>query len=207
MHTPLLIAEGFLIGLSLAAPVGPMGLLCIQKTLAGGFVLGMLTGIGIALADAIYGMMAAFGVTAISDFLIAHKSVLSFGGGLFLIWIGIKNLFSKPSLEETAVLQPREHGFSAFSTAFLLTLTNPLTVFTYIAIFAGASINVANNWGAIAITLAIFAGSMAWWLMLSGFVALTKAKIRPRHVGAISHVSGIILVGFGLYALSSAFLK
>ena len=204
MNTPFLIAQGLIIGFSLAAPVGPMAMLCIQRTLAGGLGLGLLSGLGIAVADAVYGLTAAFGLTMVSDFLIAYKTGLGLGGGLFLLYLGIQTICSYKQSSQATSTQATGH-LSAFGSAFLLTLTNPMTILAYVAIFSSAAISIdGTHSAAFIMTGAILIGSLGWWVFLCGLVAATKHKLNAKYMRAISLVSGLILSGFGLYAIGSA---
>ena len=204
MKIELLIFQGLIIGFSLAAPVGPMAMLCIQRTLTGGLSLGLLSGLGIAVADAVYGLTAAFGLTMVSDFLIAYKTWLGLGGGLFLLYLGIQTIRSYKQVSQVQSAQTRG-SLNAFGSAFLLTLTNPMTVLAYVAIFSSAAISIDGTHGAVFIlTGAILIGSLGWWVFLCGLVAVTKHKLNAQHMRTIGLVSGSILIGFGIYAMISA---
>jgi len=202
----LLMAQGLVIGFSLAAPVGPLGLLCIQRTLRHGFTIGLLTGVGVALADAVYGLIAAFGFTIVSDFLVQHRSLISMAGGLFLGWLGAKTLMNYQAHPHAAHEKKGSGWWNALFSAFLLTMSNPMTIMAYVAIFSSSSIAIedASHEAAFLMTLAIFTGSLAWWLILSGVVAATKHRLNQKHLSAINIVSGLILIGFGIFAVVAA---
>jgi threonine/homoserine/homoserine lactone efflux protein len=199
-----LMLQGFLIGFALAAPVGPMGILCINKTLARGFASGLLTGVGIALADAVYGLAAAFGLTSVSDFLVLHRAAIGLGGGLFLTVLGLKSIFG-------AALAVQDKGLgkqgllASLVSGFFLSLTNPMTILAYVAIFASLTFSPTQEGGvpmACLLTAAIFAGSMIWWLFLSGGIALTRSRLGQSHLLWINRISGVILTGVGLFAMA-----
>ena len=170
-----LILRGFILGLAIAAPVGPIGVLCIRRTLAQGRTIGFVSGLGAATADALYGCIAAFGLTAISALLVRQRDMLSLLGGLFLCYLGVRTLLSRPAAEP---VQAEGRGFAgAFFSTLLLTLTNPITILSFVAVFAGLGLGSGNGYGAAAaIVLGVFLGSAAWWFLLSGGVSLVRDK-------------------------------
>lgn len=199
----VVLLQGFLLGFVLAAPVGPMGILCINKTLARGFGAGFATGLGIALADAVYGLAAAFGITSVSDFLVSQRVAFGVFGGILLAYLGIKSLLKPPeSFGQTAM--PAQGFAGSLVSGFFLTLTNPVTILVYAAIFAGFTLSVGENLGplmACSMTLAIFVGSLSWWLMLSGAVAFTRSRLKAKHMLWINRASGAMLTGVGVVAI------
>ena len=200
------IIKGLLIGFSIAAPVGPIGVLCIRRSVAHGGRSGLVTGLGAATADAVYGCIAGFGLTAISNFLVGQKFWLGFLGGLFLCYLGLGTFVSRPSEE------PRDTQssglFSAFISTFFLTITNPMTILSFVAIFAGLGLGKsADYFNATALVAGVFAGSAFWWLLLSSGAALFRSKISLHWMRLLNRVSGSIIFGFGIYSLFTAFLK
>lgn len=200
MNPPLFL-RGLIIGFSIAAPVGPIGVLCIRRTLADGRASGLVSGLGAATADAFYGCVAGFGLTFISGFLVGQKMWLSLFGGLFLLYLGLKTLFSKPAEKEASINQSGLLG-SYFST-FLLTLTNPMTILSFAAIFA--ALGLANTNGsyasALVLVLGVFLGSAMWWLLLSGGVGLFRDKFNARGLLWVNRISGAMIAVFGIIAL------
>lgn len=205
--------RSLIIGLSIAAPVGPIGLLCIRRTLADGRRAGLMTGLGAAFADGVYGAVAAFGLSAVSAFLIDQQNVMRIGGGLFLIYLGLGILRSKPA-ERAADSNRSESGAGSsdlgmlFST-FFLTLTNPMTILSFIAIFSGLGLaGGVASYGAAAplLTVAgVFTGSALWWLMLTFALSRLKVLSRPGNLIWINRLSGLIILVFGLMALWQGF--
>jgi len=196
--------RGLIIGFSIAAPVGPIGVLCIRRTLAEGRLAGFLSGMGAASADMFYGAVAAFGLTAVQELLIGQSNWLRIVGGVFLLYLGLKTFFSKPSEE---VAEARRGGlFGAYITTFFLTITNPLTILSFIAIFAGLRLGEmdGNYLSATFMVLGVFMGSAAWWLTLSTGVSLLREKFTPTLLIWVNKVAGVIIFVFGLLAL---FLK
>lgn len=192
-----------MIGISIAAPVGPIGVLCIRRTLADGRIAGLISGLGAATADAIYGCIAAFGLTLVSSFLVSHQVWLRLVGGAFLCYLGIKTLVAKPSQEAA---QANSRGLlGAYTSTFFLTLTNPMTIISFAAIFAGLGlVNTGGDYiAALLMVLGVFLGSATWWLLLSGGVSLFREKFTPAGLLWVNRISGVIITGFGLYAIMS----
>jgi threonine/homoserine/homoserine lactone efflux protein len=199
-----LFLQGLLIGFSIAAPVGPIGILCIRRTLAEGRASGFLSGLGAATADAIYGCVAGFGLTVISTFLIHQQGWIQLIGGIFLLALGIKTLRTAPS--EQIAAASGSGLFASYLSTFFLTLTNPMTILSFAGIFA--ALGVANTGGSLtaagSLVLGVFLGSAAWWLILSGGVSLVRDRISSGMLRWVNRLSGCILVVFGTLALWQA---
>lgn len=198
------LARGLIIGFSIAAPVGQIGVLCIRRTLAEGRVPGLVSGLGAATADAVYGSIAAFGLTAISSFLVEEQGWMRLLGGIFLCYLGVRTFMSRPSQDNTTALNSGKLA-GAYASTFLLTLTNPLTILSFAAVFAGVGLGSAGGdaLAASLIVLGVFMGSAVWWLILSSAVSLLRMKFTPEGLIWINRGSGMIIVGFGLLALIS----
>ena len=196
-----LFLEGIIIGFAIAAPVGPIGVLCIRRTPAEGRASGFVSGLGAATADAVYGAIAAFGLTLITDFLLGGASWLRLVGGAFLLFLGVKTLFARPA-ERAA--EARGGGLpGAYASTFFLTLTNPTTILSFAAIFAGLGVTGANDaLSAALLVLGVFLGSAAWWLVLSGGTGLFRPKLSAGGLRWVNRVSGTIIAAFGVLALS-----
>jgi predicted secreted hydrolase/threonine/homoserine/homoserine lactone efflux protein len=197
------LLKGIAIGFSIAAPVGPIGVLCIRRTLSEGRASGFISGLGAATADAIYGCIAGFGLTFISSFLIGQQVWIRLIGGLFLCYLGIRTLLASPG-EETA-LAGKSDIVGAYGSTLLLTLTNPLTILSFAAIFAGLGIaDTGGDYGAaMTLVLGVFVGSGLWWLLLSGIAGALRTRFNTRALLWINRISGIVILAFGLIALSS----
>jgi threonine/homoserine/homoserine lactone efflux protein len=192
--------RGMLIGLAIAAPVGPIGALCIGRTLRDGWPAGFASGLGAAVADACYGALAAFGFTAAVGALIGALDGLRLLGGLFLCYLGLRALRSPPVT--TVIATPRGGLLRAFGSTFALTIANPLTILSFAAIFAGVGVGVERG-GAGWLVAGVFAGSALWWLALSGGVGLLRRRLTAGAIRAINIASGLIIAGFGVAALAS----
>ena len=198
-----LLLKGLIIGFSIAAPVGPIGILCIRRTLVYGQVSGLLSGLGAATADAVYGSIAGFGLTFISVLLLSRQDSLKIVGGVFLCYLGIKTLLARPATGSES--PPKQNLFTAYLSTFFLTLTNPATILSFMAIFTGLGLAGGQNsyLSAMALVTGVFAGSALWWLTLSGGVALFRKRFNARWLKWVNWVSGIIIGGFGLLILLS----
>ncbi len=196
------LGRGLLLGFSIAAPVGPIGVLCIRRTLAQGRLTGFASGLGAATADALYGSIAAFGLTVISGALIGAQVGLRLVGGLFLCWLGIQTLQARPS--PIAATAPGQGLAGAFASTLVLTLTNPITILSFAAVFAGLGVGSTGYYGAAALTvLGVFLGSAFWWLLLSGGVSLLRDRFGSRAMTWVNRLSGVVILGFGLLIMLS----
>jgi threonine/homoserine/homoserine lactone efflux protein len=201
-----LFVRGLLIGFSIAAVVGPIGMLCIQRTLHNGFLYGLVTGLGAATADGLYGSVAGFGLTALATFLIAQLTWIRLIGGLFLVYLGIRTMLTQPA--QRAANAQAHTFFGAYLSTLLLTLTNPLTILSFAAIFAG--IGVGGTGGgrssllaALLVVCGVFLGSTLWWCLLTGGLSLLRGKFTPRWLLWVNRISGCIILLFGVFAFLS----
>jgi threonine/homoserine/homoserine lactone efflux protein len=197
------LIRGLIIGISIAATVGPMSILCINRTLHRGQLYGLVSGLGIATADGVYGAIAGFGLTVITGFLVSEQMWIRLIGGLFLIYLGIKTVISRPT-ERAAVA--RGNGYAgAYVSTFLLTLTNPLTILSFAAIFAGIGVGGASKsyLSATLVVGGVFLGSVSWWCILTSGISLLRKRFTARWLLWINRISGIIILLFGILALLS----
>jgi threonine/homoserine/homoserine lactone efflux protein len=197
----IFLPKGLAIGFSIAAPVGPIGVLCIRRSLAGGRRIGLATGLGAASADAAYGCIAGFGLTAASSFLVGERLWLSIFGGLFLCYLGTRTFMSKPPVQGATV---SGNGLlPAYFSALVLTLGNPMTILSFAAVFAGLGLaSVPDYLAASALVGGVFLGSALWWLLLSYGVSLFRSRINSAWMRIVNQLSGGVIFAFGLYALS-----
>lgn len=193
-----LFVRGFVLGFSIAAPVGPIGILCIQRTLSGGFRNGLASGLGAATADSLYGLAAALGLSALSSFFLNWAVPLRIGGGLFLFFLGAGAIFSRPAHTAAQSVSCRTEGiFSSYISAFFLTLSNPMTILSFSAIFT----SLGPVFSPVLLVAGVFFGSAAWWLTLCGIVWKLGAMLSPAAMLWIRRGSGIILVLFAVSVL------
>lgn len=192
--------KGFLIGFSIALPVGPIGLLCIRHSLHSGLRSGFIVGLGAASADALYGAVAGFGVTAVAAFLTIYRFAFQLIGALFLCYLGAATFFRKSN--DLTAESKKEGGLSLFSTTFFLTLTNPMTIVSFAGIYAALGIGEGSAIApALAMTGGVFLGSTFWWLLLSGAAAFLKERFDVAKSAWLNRVSGSVLFGFGIAAM------
>jgi threonine/homoserine/homoserine lactone efflux protein len=190
--------KGIILGFCIAAPVGPIGILCIRKTLQFGRLSGFCSGLGAACADTFYGLISAFGLTLVSDFLLAGRFWFHLLGGAFLILLGGKTFLSKPSEENKPVSHKTLLG--DFISTFFLTLANPLTILAFVA--AIASLGLSDDRGsAPLLVIGVFLGATLWWLILSEGVTLFRKKMSQKVMIWVNRVAGLILVALGLAAV------
>ena len=203
----LLWFKGIMIGFAIAAPVGPIGLLCIQRTLTRGRWSGVLSGLGAASADALYGCIAGFGLAALAGLLLAWQTELQIGGGLFLLYLGGQT-WRMPLAITPAQAQPTRVGLLGdYLSTLALTLTNPVTILAFLAIFAGLGLAaeqrdfIAAAW----LVSGVFLGSLLWWLFLAGAVGLVRGRLTPTRLRWVNRASGVLIAGFGVWAMGTAF--
>jgi len=200
-----ILLRGIIVGFSIAAPVGPIGVLCIRRTLGDGRAIGFTSGMGAATADSLYGCVAAFGLTLVSDFLIGQKFWLSLIGGLFLIYLGTKTFTSRPA-DSSSPDFPRGRGLvAAYASTLFLTLTNPATILSFLVIFAGLGIvnETRNSFAAFVLVIGVFIGSALWWLTLSLGVGFFRDRFNKTARAWVNRISGTIITLFGILALFS----
>lgn len=195
METALLI-KGLVLGFSIAAPVGPIGVLCIRRTLASGLLNGFVSGLGTATADAVYGLMAAFGVAVVAGFLLDNQIYLRLVGGGFLAYLGFCAFRAEPA----AKAADAEGGglLAAYTSAFFLTLTNPMTILSFAAVFAGVGVGgPAGSYAAAGfLVLGVFLGSTVWWLVLSLAASSLRSRLDPIGLRLVNRISGMVIMAF-----------
>lgn len=199
-----LFLKGILIGFVIAAPVGPIGILCIRRTLSGSYVLGLVTGLGAAFADTFYGAVAGFSLATIADFIKANDFYLRFFGGLLLLWLGV-SIFRAPPRETKQDHADGVSLFHGFTSAFFLTVSNPITLIVFAAAFAAMGVAEANDSLVHASTLVVgvFVGASTWWLSLSTTIHLMHHMFSDKQLLWINRSSGVMLLGFAIYMLLS----
>lgn len=200
----LFLLKGLAIGFSIAAPVGPIGILCIRRTLVHGMPIGLVSGLGAASADAIYGVIAAFGLTLIANFLLEQQLWLRIIGGLFLCYLAVSTF--KAPIAYGVAPDGEQHLVQAYVSTFLLTISNPMTIISFIAVFAGLGFGPQQDfYSAALLVLGVFSGSALWWFILSKTVDALRTKFDSRVLGWVNKAAGMVLGLFGLGALLSVF--
>ncbi|MCD7034086.1 LysE family translocator [Metabacillus sp. GX 13764] len=198
----MLFLKGILIGLSIAAPVGPIGVLCMQRTLREGRAAGFLTGAGAASADAVYGTLAGFGVSLLAGFFIQYHAWFQAVGAVFLLYMGSRVFFSQTAEIGNAAIK-KGKGAKGYVTGFFLTMTNPMTILSFGGIFAAFGLSGGHSYTAVLLLAGgIFAGSLLWWFLLSFIISLVKHKLGHKGLSVINRLSGALILAFGFYFLA-----
>jgi threonine/homoserine/homoserine lactone efflux protein len=202
---PGLLLRGLVLGFTIAAAVGPISLLVIRRTLAEGRVVGLVSGMGVATADGTYGAIAAFGLTAVTALLVDWRRALGLVGGAFLLWLAYKTFTSVPG--EAAADTDRRRGLPAAYLSMLgLTMTNPMTILSFAALFVGLGVTGGDPAGATVLTLGVFAGSSLWWVLLTAVLAAFRSRLTSNGMRRINMASGLLIGAFALVAIATAVL-
>lgn len=201
-----LFLKGILVGFLIAAPVGPIGILCIRRTLSGRFALGLATGLGAGVADTVYGAIAGFSLGSIAALIQEYNFYLRLFGGILLGWIGYVT-FKTPLRQRNTKEMGEETLLHGFTSAFFLTLSNPITLIVFAASFSAvhASPLEGSFFQALFLVLGVFVGASGWWLSLSTIVHLMHKKLSETQLFWINRISGLMLLGFSAYMLLSLF--
>ena len=213
LPNPLIIPVGIIIGILVAAPVGPVNVLCIQRAIERGFWGGIAAGLGAMLGDGLIALCAALGVGAISGAVQDHRSVIQVVGGLVLVAFGLKLYFSKARLVPVTPVPGSRETLRDFvwdiPQTFLLTITNPGAVLGLFAIFGGVStfVEVESYVDALTIVAAVMGGSLAWWLALSHLISRFRHRLSLTRLQVINQIAGLLLVGFGLLLIGEIVAK
>ncbi len=193
------LLTGIGVGVAVAAPVGPIGILCIRRTLTEGRATGLATGLGAASADAVYGMIAATGL-AVSGVLVSHADLLRVGGGTLIALLGILSLrtffLNRTSSE---VVSTSRGLLAAFLTTFALTLGNPMTILAFVGLIAGLGAAIDNPLAPYLLVVGVFIGSAAWWLFLVHVALAVKTRLTPAVTRWLDLISGSVLLIWGLW--------
>jgi threonine/homoserine/homoserine lactone efflux protein len=204
----LFLLKGVVVGIIIAVPVGPVGVLCVRRTIFQGKLAGFVSGLGAATADAIFGFVAAFGLSFVSDWLIGYQQWLRIAGGCYLLYVGGSALLVKPETRSNS--EPdAETILRDFASTFALTLTNPITILAFLGIFSvlGLSGEGATLGRAAILVLGVWGGSLLWWMALSFGLGVVFRSYEPRHLVWINRASGTILLLSGAGLLAAPVIK
>jgi len=200
---PALALRGFVLGFTIAAAVGPISLLVIRRTLAEGRLYGLVSGLGVATADATYGAIAAFGLGAITEVLVSARVVLGLVGGAFLLWLAWQTIRSAPT--EAATVSSARRGYAgAYLSILGLTLANPMTILSFGALFAGLGVTSGASADAALVVLGVLLGSSTWWVVLTTVVGTLRTRVTPRWIHRINVASGVVIGAFAVVAIAAA---
>lgn len=200
---PVFIGRGFILGFTIAAAVGPISLLVIRRTLAEGQRYGLVSGLGVATADATYGAIAAFGLGAITGALVGARQALGLLGGVFLLWLAWQTVRSAPT--EAAAATTRRRGYAgAYLSILGLTMANPMTILSFGALFAGLGVASGAAGDAALIVLGVLLGSTTWWIVLTTAIATVRTRVTPVWIHRINVASGVVIGAFAIVSIASA---
>jgi threonine/homoserine/homoserine lactone efflux protein len=198
----MILLKGLFLGLLIAIPVGPVGMLCIQRTLNKGRLSGFVSGLGAATADAFYGAVVAFGLVVILNFFAERQFIIRLVGVIFFLYIGTKTYFSPPvGAADDKVKGP--NIFLDYVSTLILTATNPMTIISFTALFAGVGLGSTDHqtFSAILLVAGVFLGSTLWWLSLSMGIGWIKKNMSDFSLNSVNRVSGMVIVIFALLIL------
>jgi threonine/homoserine/homoserine lactone efflux protein len=206
--TAELFLRGLAVGFAVAFALGPIGLLVIRRTVERGWAFGFVSGVGVATADALYGAIAAFGLTAVTELLVGIDRPLGIIGGAVLLALAVRALRGALGADPAVTLEARpdrgrlDGPLGAWASMVALTLTNPATILSFAALFASIGAGTGGPAGAMAVVAGVFAGSVAWWALLTGLVAGLRARMTPRVVRWLNVGSALLIGAFGLIAIA-----
>jgi threonine/homoserine/homoserine lactone efflux protein len=198
---PFLLLRAVALGFAIAAGVGPISLLTIRRTLAHGRVYGLASGMGVATADATYAAIAAFGLTAVTSVLVGARVAFGILGGLLLAWVGLRTMRSRPPERGVDGDGDRPGLVAAYLSIYGLTMTNPMTIVSFIGLFGALGLAGAGLSEAATLTLGVFVGSALWWLVLTTVVGLLRSRVTPWALLWVNRISGLVIAGFGAAAI------
>jgi threonine/homoserine/homoserine lactone efflux protein len=197
--------KALLVGFFIAAPVGPIAILCIRRTLEGGRFAGLFTGLGASVGDAFFGLIAGFGLNIVEDFMLDHRTLLKIIGSIVLLYLGINNIL-KARTNSVVVVSSGTLCYYFLST-LVLVITNPITILAFITLFAGLGLHSGVSYvDAMALVSGVFFGSMFWWFTLSELALLLVGKIKPRYFELVNRAAGILLIAFSIVLVGSVFV-
>jgi threonine/homoserine/homoserine lactone efflux protein len=199
---PIVFLKGIFIGFAMAVPVGPIGIMCIRKTLTEGQLRALIIGLGAATADLLYGCIAAFGLTVVSNTLVGQRIWIRLVGGTLLVFLGIRTFRARPANRNIPI---NSSGMlKSYLTTVFLTLTNPLTIFVFIAVFAALGLGSGlGQFSALALVVGVFIGSCLWFLFLSSGVRLFRKKLDSVGLRWVNRIAGMLIIVSGVIAIVS----
>jgi threonine/homoserine/homoserine lactone efflux protein len=198
--------KGLFVGFSVAAPIGPIAILCIRQNLAYGFLMGIICGLAVSFADGFYSLVAALGANVMNTLINDHGRWFYLLGGALLVFIGRK-VFVTEIAESQDIIKKKRHYVNAFFYTLFLTLASPMTTLLFIAMFTTAGVfkNTLCNADIVALVIGVFAGAMLWWTILSGAVMVIRKRLNFKVFLIINKVSGLAIMAFGIFTLTKIF--
>ena len=201
-----LLVKGFILGLVVSVPLGPVGALCIQRTISKGYKAGLLAGLGAAMADLVYALIAGFGISVVIDGLIKVRKWIQAAGSIVFIFMAYKVFFTNPAIQVRRNRHRKNYPLEDFMTTFLLTFSNPTPVFVFMAAFSGFIVQEDVNYLSVVLSIiGVFAGCLGWWVVLVTVVNLFRSRIRLRHLLWVNKITGVVVFIFALVLLIGSF--
>ncbi|MBR9972022.1 LysE family translocator [Magnetospirillum sulfuroxidans] len=204
-----LYLRGIAIGFAIAAPIGPVGLLCIRKALADGRLAAFVAGLGAALADTFFGAVVGMGLGAVSQFIEGHTPIMKVVGGLFMLGLGLHTWrAATTSLESEPDADKGPGMVRDFLSTFVITISNPGTILGVVGVFAalGASAQAKGMEDQMSLVAGVFTGSALWWAVLTELTIAVRTRFTPERMRLFNHISGALLMALGTLALGSLLL-
>lgn len=199
------ITKGVIFGLIVTAPLGPLGILCIQRTINRGWLSGLITGVAAAFADIMYAIIAGFGVSVIANFLDENQLTIRIVGGIIVAFLGVRIYMSNPAKQFRRQKTQKRTYISDFVSGFLITITNPIVIVFFGAAFASLGLDEAESGKSVILTiLGVFMGAVGWWIGLTVLVNIFRDKINLRKLWWINKITGVFVAIFGLVIIVSA---
>lgn len=197
--------KGFFVGLMVTIPLGPIGVLCVQRTLNKGRMSGLFSGLGAAFADSIFAIIASFGITFIISFIKSQQIYFQIFGGVIVIFLGIHIFYTNPVRQLRLQRLSRKKLSQDFFSVFLLTISNPMAVLFFLAMFAGVNISESEHTliNMSSLVLGVFSGASSWWFLLSFFVSLFRHRFRLKNIWWMNKVAGVVVFFIGILAILS----
>jgi threonine/homoserine/homoserine lactone efflux protein len=197
--------QGVIIGILVSIPMGPIGVLCVQRTLHQGRKIGFVSGLGAASADSFFATIAGFGLTFISDFFTNNQFIITLLGATVLVILGVRLFITNTIAQVRKYKTKKTNMFSDFISVFFLTLSNPITIIFFGLVFTGLGIVKNDTQSLIFLIIGIFTGAILWWFILSSLVNLFRQYFKIRIIFYINKFAGVLIVLFGIFALLNAF--
>lgn len=196
-------------GLLVSVPLGPVGIMCIQRTINRGLKSGVFSGLGAASADLFYALIAGFGLSYIINFIEARQTIIQFIGAIIIVAISFKIFYTNPAVQLRKQRNKKGKPLEEIISIFVVTLSNPAVFFAFLAMFAAFNVinNSAGHLGTITTIIGIFAGSMLWWYVLSAVINHFRTKIRLKNLWWLNKIMGIIVFICGIIALIDVIIR
>ena len=205
----VLMLKAFIVGFMVSMPLGAVGLICVQRTLNKGQKSGFFSGLGAASADAVFALIAGLGVSFVISFIEKQQTYFKIFGGIIIIILGVSIFFANPVRQLRMQRLNRNKIFEDYLSVFFLAVSNPLTTFSFIALFAAFDIAAMENVrlvGIILIIIGVFLGAATWWFFLTSFINIFRHRFRLKHIWLMNKIAGVFISSLGLAVILSTWV-